>query len=244
MEKLVYVLWKGHEDLMQFNQKLLGPLRQKLQSLGADRLQVNVVDDMVTPGAPLRQENLRPGPSALVSFWLNSSHIRGAFEKALEEVAPRIGGYAVTESTVLPITETHASGERTRGFAQIALIQKPPRITHEAYIDTWLNSHTAVGVETQSNFYYCQNIVNRVLTAGAPAFASIVEECFPLEAMTDPRTFYGAPCDQKKYEERLDRMMTSCSRFIDVDKIDVMITSEYRFGGWSDNAAQPHYKDL
>jgi hypothetical protein len=241
MEKLIYALWKGPENYTTFNQRLLGPLRQKLASLGADRLQINVVDDTVAPGQALRQENLRPGPSAIVSFWLNSSHIRKPFEKALEDEAPRIAGYAVTESTVLPITETHADGARTKGFSQIALIQRPPRVTQDEYIDTWLGSHTRVGVETQSNFYYCQNIVNRVLTAGSPLWASIVEECFPLEAMTDPHAFYDAAGNPEKYEQRLDRMMTSCGRFIDTDRIDVLITSEFRFGGWGDNRNQPAY---
>jgi hypothetical protein len=243
MEKLVYALWKYPENDPGFNRMLLGPLRLRLAELGAERLQVNVADDTVAPGATLRQENLRPGPAALVSFWLNASHIRRVFEKALEEVAPRIAGYAVTESTVLPITDAQPDGTRTRGFSQIALIQKPPRMTLEAYLDVWLGSHTAVGVETQSNFYYCQNIVNRVLTAGAPAFASIVEECFPLEAMTDPQVFYDAVGDAAKFQASLDRMMSSCARFIDFDKIDVMITSQFRFGGWADNDAQPGYRD-
>jgi hypothetical protein len=244
MEKLIYALWHGADDVSAFNASLLGPLRQSLLALGADRLQINVGDDTVAPGAALRQQNLRPGPSALVSFWLNSAHIRRAFEMELERVAPRIAGYAVTESTVLPITEPSPDGTRTRGFAQIALIQRPPRMTQDAYLDIWLGSHTAVGVETQSNFYYCQNIVNRALTPGGPAFASIVEECFPLEALNDPHVFYDAVGDAAKFQDRLDRMMGSCARFIDFDKIDVMITSEFRFGGWSDNAAQPHFKSL
>jgi len=241
MEKLVYALWKGPENHSTFNHRLLNPMRQKLVSMGVERLQINVVDDTVAPGAVLRQENIRPGPAATVMFWVNSSHIRKPFEKVLEEEAPRIAGYAVTESVVIPITETHADGQRTRGFSQMSMIQRPPRVTPEYYMDTWLNSHTKVGVETQSNFYYCQNIVNRVLTAGAPIFQSIVEECFPLEAMTDPKAFYDAK-SQAEFDQRLDVMMTSCGRFIDMDKIDVLITSEFRFGGWADNKTQPVYE--
>jgi hypothetical protein len=242
MEKLVYALWKGPEDYDSFNKRLLGPLRKKLVKLGADRLQMNVVDDTVAPGAALRQENLRPGPSALVSFWLNSAHIRAPFERLLEAESPRIAGYAVTESTVLPICKPQTDGKRTKGFSQIALIQRPPRVTAEQYLDIWLGSHTEVGVETQSNFYYCQNIVNRVLTAGAPIWASIVEECFPLEGMSDPQVFYDAVGNADKFQERFARMMGSCARFIDFDKIDVMITSEFRFGGWADNDLQPDYR--
>jgi len=242
MEKLVYTLWQGNEEVSEFNRRLLGDVRRKLTDLGADRLQVNVADDIVAPGAFMRQENLRPGPAALVAFWVNSTHIRAPFEAVLEEAAPRIAGYAVTESTVLPIVAVSADGARTHGFSQIAMIEKPPRITREAYLDTWLGSHTRVGVETQSNFYYCQNIVNRVLTRASPELISIVEECFPIEALTDPLAFYDAAGDQRKYDARLDRMMTSCGRFIDTDRIDVLITSQFRFGGWADNGRQPAYE--
>ena len=55
MEKLVYLLWKGHEDPGAFNQRLLGEVRRNLSSLGADRLQVNVADDTVAAGAHMRQ---------------------------------------------------------------------------------------------------------------------------------------------------------------------------------------------
>ena len=30
MEKLIYALWKGHEDIHAFNQRLLGDVRRKL----------------------------------------------------------------------------------------------------------------------------------------------------------------------------------------------------------------------
>ena len=56
MEKLVYLLWKGHEDLGAFNQRLLGEVRRNLTALGAERLQVNVSDsdddDVVVIPAP------------------------------------------------------------------------------------------------------------------------------------------------------------------------------------------------
>jgi hypothetical protein len=241
MEKLIYALWNEPRLDDGFNARVQGPLKDALLALGAHRLQINLVDARVAAGAGLRQDNVRPGPAALVSFWLNSSHIRKPFEAALEAVSPRIGGYAVTESTVLPILESAPDGWPTQGFAQMALIQRPPRITHEAFLDVWLGSHTRVGVETQSNFYYCQNIVNRVLTAGAPHFAAIVEECFPLEAMTDPQVFYNAVGLPEKFESSLKEMMDSCARFIDFDRIDVMVTSEYRYGGWSDLPGQPDY---
>ena len=239
MEKLAYVLWKREDETDgQFGGRLLGPLRERLSALGAHRLQINISDAAVAAGAPLLQNNLKPSPSAMVSFWLNSAHIRQPYEDAIRDAASRIGGYAVTESTVLPNVETFADGTRVQGFAQLALIARPDRITREAFLDVWLKSHTHVGVETQSNFYYCQNIVNRVLTYGAPQFQCIVEERFPIGALTDPQLFYDAAGNQAKYESNLKRMMDSCGRFIDTDGIDVLVTSAYRFGGWADIAGQ------
>ena len=40
--------------------------------------------------------------------------------------------------------------------------------------------------------------------------------------------------DPEKFKTNLDRIMQNCSRFLDFDKIDVLMTSEYRFGGWTD----------
>src|SRR5271170_5482651 len=98
MEKLTYVLWRDAQDAeSDFNSRLQRELSAELLALGAARLSVNLVDDAVAPGAHLRQENTRPMPSALVSFWLNSSHVRAPLEAALRRAAPRFAGYAVTE---------------------------------------------------------------------------------------------------------------------------------------------------
>ena len=235
MEKLLYVLWRdAQEGERGFNTRLLRELSAELLALGGARLSINVVDDAVAPGAPLRQENTRPSPSALVSFWLNSAHVRAPLEAALQRAAPRIAGYAVTESTALPNAEIVPDGVRTRGFSQVALITKPPRLTYEGWLEVWLRDQTKVAVETQSTFYYCQNIVNRRLTHGAPDWHAIVEEGFPLEALSDPEVFFAAPGDPARYKANLDRIMQNCSRFLDFDKIDVIMTSEHRFGGWAD----------
>jgi hypothetical protein len=235
MEKLTYILWRdAQEPAGGFNTRLLRELSAELLALGAARLSINVVDDAVAPGAHLRQENTRPAPAALVSFWLNSAHVRAPLEAAVQRAAPRIAGYAVSESTALPNAETVPDGVRTRGFSQIALITKPPRLTYEGWLEIWLRDQTRIAVETQSTFYYCQNIVTRRLTHGAPDWHAIVEEGFPIEALTDPEVFFAAPGDPAGCQANLDRIMQNCGRFLDFDKIDVIMTSEHRFGGWAD----------
>ncbi|MBP1685510.1 MAG: hypothetical protein H6Q33_1653, partial [Deltaproteobacteria bacterium] len=107
----------------------------------------------------------------------------------------------------------------------------PPRLRYEHWRDLWLDGHTPIGIETQSNFGYRQNIVVRRLTYGAPPCDGIVEENFPAAAMTSPHAFYDAVGDEARYQARLQRMMESCHRFIDFDKIDVIIASEYVMKG-------------
>ena len=188
MEKLVYALWKGPENIATFNQRLLGPLRQKLTALGADRLQVNVADETVAPGAHMKQENLRPGPCAVVMFWVNSSHIRKPFEQALEAEAPRIAGYAVTESTV---HADHRDPCRRRADPRLLADGDDPaaapgdagrytgylaRLPHQGGRRDpvellLLPEHREPGADRRR-----------------AAFPSIVEECFPIEAYDRPQS--------------------------------------------------------
>ncbi len=102
MEKLIYLLWDDG-PVEALNAALLGPVRGELQRLGVHRLQLNLCDAAVAPGAALRFENMNPMPAAMVSFWLNAAHDRAPYEAALRQAAPRIAGYAVSEATVLPI---------------------------------------------------------------------------------------------------------------------------------------------
>ena len=235
MEKLIYVLWKdASESDATFNARLQGDVSKQLISLGASRLQVNIVDDAVTDGAHLRFEPVRPAPCALLSFWLNAAHARAPFERVLEAAAPRFAGYAVAESVVLPNDRPPGSDDRVRGFSQIAFLFKLPAITREGYLEIWMRDQTRVGVETQDTFYYCQNIVTRVLTPGAPMWDGIVEECYPIEALTDPLVFWKANGSEEVYRANYEREMANVARFLDLERGSVIITSAYRHGGWSD----------
>jgi hypothetical protein len=235
MEKLIYLLWNDAATAAEaFNARLLGPVRDALAHGKAERLQINVVDSAVTPGASLRLENLRPMPSALVSFWLNAAHARAPHEAVLEGAASRIAGYAVSEATVLPIAEPQTDGVRTNGFSQIAVFRKLPGITWEGFLQIWMRDQTKVGPETQQTFYYSQNIVIRALTNGAPPFDGIVEECYPIEALTDHMVYWRADGSEETFRANLKRELDNVARFIDSDSTAAFVTSQYRFGGWTD----------
>jgi hypothetical protein len=238
MEKLIYLLWKDTaKPQAAFNADLLGTVQRKLVALGAQRLQLHVIDDTVAPGAKLRFETMKPMPSAMVSFWLNAAHARGRFELVLEEVSARIAGYAVSEATVLPIIEAQPDGVRVPGFSQIAFFRKLPGITHEGFLNIWMRDQTRVGPQTQETFYYGQNIVVRALTVGAPPLDGIVDECYPIEALTDHLVYWRANGSEETFQANLKREMDNVARFIDGDSVSVFVASTYRFGGWTDQPA-------
>jgi hypothetical protein len=231
MEKVIYVLWRDAQTpLDQWNRSVRAQLADKLLSLGAHGVQINVADAAVEAAAALRQSNTRPGIDGIASVWIDSANaiFRQAFDDAVRSVVPHAAAYLVTESQAIRNTRFPAKpGERTAGFSQLAFLKRPPRLTHEAWLDVWHNYHTRVAIDTQDNFLYVQNVVVRALTHAAPAYDAIVEECFPAAAMTDPHAFFDAVGDEEKFQRNVATMMDSCARFIDFDKIDVVPTSQY-----------------
>jgi hypothetical protein len=231
MEKVIYVLWRDPAVQAEaFSWRLRTELASRLRELGVRGLRINVCDDTVKPAAGLRQTHTQPQVEGLVQVWLDSAiaRFRRPVDEAVGEIA-RNAAYLVTESQPLRNTRHPAKdGERTHGFAQVALLKRPQRLSYEAWLDVWHNSHTGIAIETQSTFEYIQNVVVRRLSGDAPVFDAIVEECFPPAAMTDYKTFFDAPGDEAKFRQNLARMMESVNRFIDMGTIDVVPTSQYR----------------
>jgi len=232
MEKVIYLLWRdGQSSGESFGKQLRTTLADKLLALGARGVQVNVADDASTPGEALRQSNTKPQIEGMLSLWLDSAiqQFRRPFDEVVAVAVPRMAAYLVTESQ--PIRNTlhpPVPGQRTAGFAQVAVLRRPPRLTHEAWLDIWHNSHTQVAIDTQSTFFYVQNVIVRPLSYAAPIYDAVVEECFPSSAMDSPFAFFdAADGDENKFQRNLKGMMESVQRFIDLDKIDVVPTSQY-----------------
>ncbi len=232
MEKVIYTLWKQPEQTTeQFAAALRTQLSQQLLQAGVRGLQLNIDDAEVAPAAGIRQIASAPLPDALLQLWLDSAiALRRAPVDAL--VAAAVGrhdAYLVTESEPLR-NERYppAPGQRSYGFAQIALLKKPERLGYAEWLAHWHDGHTPVAIETQSTFEYRQNVVVRALTPGARPYDAIVEECFPPAAMSDPHAFFDAVGDAEKFQRNLDRMMASVGRFLDLGTIDVLATSQYR----------------
>jgi hypothetical protein len=231
MEKIIAALWKPEaQPDVDFNAGLLNLMAPALQAAGAVQLRLNLQDATVAPGAALRQINTQPQMHAIAQFWLPSANqrFRGAIDAALAAHSERFAAWIAVESTIIPNRDhVPAKGERTWGFSQSTFLGRPPRLRHEEWRRIWQTTHTQVAIETQANFEYVQHVLVQPLTEGAPDFAGFVEECFPIEALRDSHVFFDAVGDPAKFERNLASMMESCGRFIDFDRIDVLITSQF-----------------
>ncbi len=226
MEKIVCALWGVDTG------QTLANLPTALGAIGATHIRVNVQDEAVAAGSGLRQMWQAPQQDAVVQFWLPSAN--PIFnETALDVVAAHCDRYAawlVAESTIIAnAAHPPTTGKRTEGFAQMAFLSLPKGMALAEWRQIWRDYHTRVAIDTQANFEYVQNLVVEPLTRNAPPYVGIVEECFPLAALTDPFVFFDAVGDQEKFDSNLATMMESCNRFIEPSTIDVFATSQFNF---------------
>ena len=105
---------------------------------------------------------------------------RGALEQALAGATSRMAGYLVAESVPLrDVEHPAADGERRWGTNLVALIEKPDRLSFDAWIHHWHGHHREIALETQATFQYVRNVVLRTLTPDAPPWSvTAVKESF------------------------------------------------------------------
>ena len=120
-------------------------------------------------------------------------------------------------------------GARAAGANLVTCINRLPGLSDAEFIDRWNNEHRKVALETQSTTAYVRNAVVRALTPGAPVRDGIVEETFPIEALTDPHVWYDCTSDEE-YQKRLARMMDSVNAFLDMGPLISVPMSEYYLG--------------
>jgi hypothetical protein len=231
MEKLFYALWQTEAAAPAWSARLLS-LPVMLAAAGAERVRIGV-PDVPVPEADPYADMRKAAPAGFVSFWLNSARFRDGAERAVRAVAPKLAGYSVLESTILPATSP-AEGAREEGFLQICGFAVLPHLSPAELWESWLGRHTAVAVETQRTTFYNQNVVVRALTEAAPPWDAIVEERFPAAALQNREVYFDAVGDPARLEANMARMAESCGRFIDFSRLALMNCGEYRFGGWCD----------
>ena len=228
MEKLTYQIWKKDDDSLEtFKEALLKSLSRDIGELVSE-LQINIADSDVIPANNLAQSNYPPAPNAVIFIKVKSYFLADTLESNLEKITNKIYGFVVSESIILDNLEKSPLGSRSEGFSQVVFLEKPETMSAFDWFDHWINFHTKIAIQTQSNFIYVQNTVVRPLQKGSPSFIAIIEECFPLDAMTDPAVFYDSQNNPEQLAKHVQIMMDSCEKFIDFEKIEVIPTSRYR----------------
>jgi hypothetical protein len=227
MQKLFYLLFDdAASDGTKLRESLCQSVVPIVESIGGSRVRVFGSDADVAAGKPIR--HLDPPIRAMVSFWLTADVDREPVEEALAQNARGFAGYLVEESR--PLSYVRPIGERTGGMKQVTCIAKRPDLTREEFKRIWHDEHCEVAIETQSTFGYVRNEIVRALTPDAPShWSGIVEESFPIEALTDPKVFFDAR-SQGDYDRNVKRMVESCRRFLSFDLLEVTFVSEYYFG--------------
>ena len=224
MEKVV-VLLRAEPPDDRWCEQIRGSVADELLDLGIAGLAVNVRDGAVRDSL-MTLTTLSPPVAAIVSIWTQQSYgkqVTAAFG-LLADHCESLAAYLVTES--VPMTPPDRFGDRTPGFANVALLRRPPELDRATWLARWQIDHTPVAIETQATFGYTQNVVVRPLTPDAPAVDGIVEELFPDAATSDLHAFFGA-VDDADLEDRMTRMVASTSAFGATDNIDTVPTSRY-----------------
>ncbi|MFB1298981.1 EthD domain-containing protein [Mycobacterium sp. pW049] len=225
MEKVIIAL-RGAPGDDAWCTRLRTETAEALLGAGVPGLSVNVRDAAVTDSL-MTLTTLEPPVIALVSVWTSQYYgdqIRTA-TRVLSDACEQVAAYLVTESVPLAAPPTEP-GQRTPGFANVALLRRPDGLDERTWLHRWHHDHTQVAIDTQSTFGYTQNTVVRALTEDAPRVDAIVEELFPIEAVSDLHAFFGA-ADDADLSDRMTKMVASTTAFGANQNVDTVPTSRY-----------------
>lgn len=236
MEKLVYLLYARPEtggDALR--DRLLGEIAPRLLDLGAHRLTVNVADSDAAAPVPVPLPKGEAPVAAEVSLFVDCYDRRAPHEALLDDVCAHKAGYLVSESLYRDYGGNAFSGprdwpdgRRSPGVLMLTLLERPARLSREAWRAHWHGVQSPVSEELQPRTRYVRNEVVWPLTPGAPPFEGIVEECWPsARHLTDPMLFYRADGSPERLKAHVQRMLESVQGFLDLGRIRSYAMSEY-----------------
>ena len=211
---LIFAVW-GAGDLRGQT------LREALAEVGVETLQVNVQDAAVE-GALALQHVETPIESVLVTSGGDPSGVLAI----LNAYAHHVVGWEVDARVVLPPPRV-GNGNRAPVMAQLAFLRCPDSMPYDEWLAYWQGPHTPVAVETQGTVGYVQNRVIKALTPDTPQVDAIVEELFPMAALTDMHAYYGSSGDDDELQRRIARLMESVAHMGADRDLDLVPTSRY-----------------
>jgi hypothetical protein len=195
--------------------------RDELQAAGVDELQVNTHDDAVA--AAMAIQHLEQPIETVIS---TSGGFGADILRILSDPLDDLVGWEVEVREPLPPPPV-PDGVRTDALANLAFIRKPRELPYDSWLQHWHGPHTQVAMQTQATFGYVQNRVVRPLTPVTPRVDAIVEELFPMSAVTDMHAFYGSGGDDAELARRMTILMESVAVMGADRDIDLVPTSRY-----------------
>ena len=197
--------------------------RAELRDAGVHELQVNVRDDAVA-GA-LTIQHLEQPIETVVS---TSGGVEAEILRILSNHTDPVGWEVEERKPLAP--PPVPDGVRSDALANLAFIRKPSEASYDSWLQHWHGPHTQIAMETQATFGYVQNRVVRPLTPDTPPVDAIVEELFPIAAVTDLHAFYGSGGDDTELSRRITKLMESVAVLGADRDIDLVPTSRYVWG--------------
>lgn len=141
MEKVILVLRGGDVD-DRGSDRLIGVIADDIADLGFAGLAINVRDRAVRESM-MTLTTLDPPVQALVSLWTQQCYGEAvhAAVALLEKEWDHVCGYLVSESVPLAPPDVER-GERTPGFANVALLRRPQNLDEATWLRRWQVDHT------------------------------------------------------------------------------------------------------
>ncbi|MFQ5512955.1 MAG: hypothetical protein ACE5FG_00845 [Myxococcota bacterium] len=226
----LYVMWRRPGlSPESFTTALIHFVGPELRALGALDLVLYAADARAEAARAARITRLDPSLDGTLSFRPPCAAASEGIEAVLASCCGRVAGYVVERRVALATPKTdEAPGVPSAGLVMLACLERPDWIDPESWQQRWLEEHVSVALETQSTHLYVRNVVIRALTDAAPPWAGFVEEGFATEAVTSPMLWYDARGSPEQLERNLARMLESCRRFLDLERIESHPLTRYR----------------
>jgi hypothetical protein len=198
-----------------------------VESTGASRTTLHVVDDTVTIAGPMPCPEGELPLRAALSSWV-PAHDLVDLSALLTPLAERVEGYLVTESIWSEYGQRRGeprdwpAGQRSPGVTTVAVVRRNPGIAEPAFTDLWYGRQSPMSEAAQPRLRYVRNRVVRALTPGAAPLDGIVMESWPSqEVVDDIMAFHNDD------PENLTVMMDTVARLFDMSTLRSVAMAEY-----------------